>query len=64
MDYLRAERGGDVDPDEEVDIEFVTSRACSSVSIFTSRAPGMVQYEGLREDGRYLHMSPEELTEV
>ena len=78
MDHLNVDRttvsaGEQREDYDEVSIQFVSSRACSSVSIYgnsllssVTRMDGQVttSYQYLREDGRYLHAAPEDLSKV
>ena len=53
---------------DDVSIELVSSRACSSTSVYGSLMKMEDQvtnsYEYLREDGRYLHAAPQDLSKV
>ena len=76
MEYLNvgktttpAGQGGEYD---DVSIELVSSRACSSVSVYGSLLSSAAimddlmttSYQYLREDGRYLHAAPQDLSKV
>ena len=77
MEYLNVGRAtnsasGQRGEYDDVSIELVTSRACSSESVYGSLLSSaskmdeqvITSYQYLREDGRYLHAAPQDLSKV